>query len=187
MKNRCAWVSEDSLYKTYHDTEWAVPVFDDKILFEFLVLESFQAGLSWITILKKRENFREAFYGFDYDKIAQFDDSKITELLHNTDIIRHRKKIEAAINNAQRFIEIKGRHGSFSNYIWQFVDNKPIINHWKSITEVPATTDLSDLIAKDLKQKRFKFLGSTTVYAYLQAVGIVNDHTLNCFCHPNNL
>ncbi|WP_413532498.1 DNA-3-methyladenine glycosylase I [Empedobacter brevis] len=181
-KTRCAWVNKDQDYIDYHDNEWGKPVKDDKILFEFLILESFQAGLSWFTILKKRENFRKAFADFDVEKVAKFDEAKIDELVQNEGIIRHRGKISAAINNAKLFIEIQKEFGSFSNFIWKYVDNKPIINNWNSIKEVPATTEISDQIAKDLKKRGFKFFGSTTIYAHMQATGMVNDHTKDCFC-----
>lgn len=182
-KTRCGWVpAGDKRYADYHDNEWGKPVFDDHILFEFLVLESFQAGLSWNTILKKRENFRLAFDGFNYEKIAKYDDKKITELIQNEGIIRHRRKIEATINNAQRFMEIQQEFGSFSAFLWRYTDNLPIKNQWKTLAEVPAKTPLSDQISKDLKKKGFKFLGSTTMYAYMQAVGLVNDHLQDCFC-----
>ncbi len=179
--NRCNWVSQDSLYQAYHDNEWGVPVHDDATLFEFILLESMQAGLSWITVLKKRENYREAFDQFDYLKIAQYDDLKVEELMQNAGIIRNRLKIMAAINNAQKFQSIQDEFGSFSNYIWAYVDQKPLLNQWKTIKEVPATTPLSDQISKDLKKRGFKFLGTTTMYAFMQAVGIVNDHVENCF------
>ncbi|MXV37505.1 DNA-3-methyladenine glycosylase I [Flavobacteriaceae bacterium Ap0902] len=184
---RCAWVTDDPLYIQYHDLEWGVPVNNDNVLFEILVLESFQAGLSWVTILKKRENFRQSFDDFNYYKVALYDESKIIELLNNPGIVRHRKKIEAAIHNAQCFIETQKTFDSFSNYIWQFTDGRQIINQWNTMADVPANTHLSELISIDLKQRGFKFLGSTTVYAYLQAIGIVNDHTTDCICHPNNL
>lgn len=183
IKDRCGWVSNDELYIKYHDEEWGKPVFDDAVLYEFLLLESFQAGLSWITILKKRENFREAFDQFNYKKISNYSIEKIEELILNAGIIRHRGKIEAAINNAKLFQEIQNQFESFSNYLWNFVDNQPIVNGFESLKDVPAKTDLSDAIAKDLKKRGFKFMGSTTVYAYLQAVGIVNDHVSNCFCY----
>lgn len=182
-KTRCAWVNKDQLYIDYHDNEWGKPVKDDKIFFEFLVLESFQAGLSWYTILKKREAFREAFSDFDVEKVANFNENKIEELLQNEGIIRHRGKIVAAINNAKLFIEIKKENESFSNFIWKYVNNKPIVNNWNSIKDVPATTEISDLIAKDLKKRGFKFFGSTTIYAFMQATGLVNDHTKDCFCN----
>ena len=181
-KIRCAWVNKDQDYIDYHDNEWGKPVKDDKILFEFLILESFQAGLSWFTILKKRENFREAFANFDVKKVANFDEEKVEELVLNAGIIRHRGKINAAINNAKLFIKIQKEYGSFSDFIWEYVNHQPIVNHWNSIKEVPATTDISDQLAKDLKKRGFKFFGSTTIYAHMQATGMVNDHTLDCFC-----
>ncbi|HZH69698.1 MAG TPA: DNA-3-methyladenine glycosylase I [Flavobacteriaceae bacterium] len=182
-KNRCPWCGTDPLYVAYHDTEWGVPVFDDKTLFEFLILESFQAGLSWITILRKRENFRKAFDDFDYQKIATYSEEKIEELLQNQGIIRNRLKIRAAVSNAQAFIKVQEEFGSFSNYMWRFVDGKPIKNQLKSLTEAPATTPLSDSISKDLKKRGFKFMGSTVVYAHMQATGMVNDHLESCFRH----
>ena len=182
-KTRCGWVpAGDKRYADYHDNEWGKPVFDDHVLFEFLVLESFQAGLSWHTILKKRENFRLAYDGFNYEKIAKYDDKKIATLIQNEGIIRHRGKIEATINNAQRFMEIQQEFGSFSAFLWRYTDNLPIKNEWKTLAEVPAKTPLSDQISKDLKKRGFKFLGSTTMYAYMQAVGLVNDHLQDCFC-----
>ncbi|WP_334126127.1 DNA-3-methyladenine glycosylase I [Empedobacter brevis] len=181
-KTRCAWVNSDQLYIDYHDNEWGKPVKDDKTLFEFLILESFQAGLSWYTILKKRENFREAFADFDIEKVADFDETKIEELVQNEGIIRHRGKITAAINNAKLFIEIQKEFGSFSDFFWSYVDHKPIVNNWNSIKEVPATTEISDQLAKDLKKRGFKFFGSTIIYAHMQATGMVNDHTKDCFC-----
>lgn len=187
MTKRCGWVTDDLLYIDYHDNEWGEAVKDDLGLFEFLMLESFQAGLSWITVLRKRENFRQAFDGFDYNKIAAYGEPKIIELLNDSGIIRHRKKIESAINNAQKLIEIQNEFGSFSNYIWGFTSGKPIINHWRNLQEVPSQTLLSNQIAKDLKKRGFKFLGGTTVYAFMQAVGMVNDHTLDCYRHPSNL
>jgi len=185
MKNRCFWVNKDQLYIDYHDNEWGKPVYDDETLFEFLVLETFQAGLSWITILKKRENFREAFDNFDYKKIAEYDIVKFEELIQNAGIIRNKLKVKSAISNAQLFMEIQKEHGSFSNYIWSFVDGKPIINTFTSRGEVPATTALSDTISKALKKKGFKFVGSTIIYAFMQATGMVNDHTTDCFCYKN--
>src|SRR5690606_11861188 len=185
-KTRCGWATvNDQLYIDYHDNEWGKPVFDDNILFEFLVLESFQAGLSWITILRKRENFRQAFDNFNYQKIAKYGDKKITQLLQNEGIIRHRGKIEATINNAQKFIDIQKEFGSFSTYLWNFVNHTPIKNQFRSLDEIPAKTNLSEQIAKDLKKRGFKFMGATTVYAYMQAVGLVNDHILGCFCYTN--
>ena len=179
---RCNWVTTDELYIKYHDEEWGKPVYDDETIFEFLVLEAFQAGLSWITILKKRENFREAFDHFNYQKIATYTDEKIEELMNNAGIVRNRLKILATINNAQRFMEIQQEFGSFSTYIWSFVNGKPMVNTFKTIQEVPATTDISDALAKDLKKRGFKFLGSTVMYAHMQATGMVNDHILDCKC-----
>ena len=181
MKKRCFWVSDDPLYIAYHDKEWGVPVYDDKALFEFLILETFQAGLSWITILKKREHFREAFDDFDYKKIAAYNEDKYNELLLNSGIIRNKLKIKSAISNAQLFIEVQEEFGSFSKYIWAFVDGKPIKNTFDKREDVPATTVLSDKISKDLKKRGFKFVGSTVMYAYMQATGMVNDHTTDCF------
>jgi DNA-3-methyladenine glycosylase I len=181
ITNRCPWCGTDPLYVNYHDTEWGVPVNDDKTLFEFLILESFQAGLSWITILRKRENFRKAFDGFDYKKIAGYPESKIKELLQNEGIIRNKLKVRAAVTNAQAFMEVQKEFGSFSNYIWGFVDGKPIKNKLKSMGEAPVTTPLSDQLSKDLKKRGFKFMGSTVVYAHMQATGMVNDHLVDCF------
>lgn len=180
-KRRCHWCSSDPLYMNYHDQEWGVPVHDDTVLFEFLLLEGFQAGLSWITILKKRENFRNAFDNFDYTRIARYNDIKKEELLHNTGIIRNRLKINSASTNAENFIKVQQEFGSFDAYIWNFVNNKPIKNHWKHYEECPATTPLSDSISKDLKRRGFKFVGSTIIYAFMQAVGMVNDHEVDCF------
>ena len=178
---RCEWSGNDPLYMEYHDKEWGVPVYDDTKLFEFLVLETFQAGLSWITVLRKRENFRTAFDNFDYHKIASYDDSKFESLLMDAGIIRNRLKIKATISNAQAFIKIQEEFGSFNKYIWGFVDGKPIQNSFKVLTDIPATTPLSDRISKDLKERGFKFVGSTVVYAHMQATGMVNDHLTTCF------
>jgi len=183
MKKRCSWSGNDPLYIKYHDEEWGVPVYDDRKLFEFLILETFQAGLSWITILKKRENFRKAFDNFDYRRIAEYNQKKINELIVDKGIIRNKLKIKSAVTNAQAFVKIQEEFGSFSNYIWEFVDNKPIINSWESSEEIPATTKLSDKISKDLKAKGFKFIGSTVIYAHMQATGMVNDHVVGCFKH----
>ncbi|WP_194766656.1 DNA-3-methyladenine glycosylase I [Tamlana sp. I1] len=180
-KSRCAWCQGDTLYETYHDEEWGVPVFDDETLFEFLILETFQAGLSWITILRKRENFRKAFDAFDYKKIAHYKQDKIDALLLDAGIIRNKLKVKAAVTNAQAFMEIQNEFGSFSKYIWGFVGGKPIKNKVNSIKDVPANTPLSDAISKDLKKRGFKFVGSTVVYAHMQATGMVNDHEKNCF------
>jgi len=180
-KIRCAWCGEDPLYVAYHDQEWGTPVIDDETLFEFLILETFQAGLSWITILRKREYFREAFDNFDYKKIATYDEGKYEELMGNPGIIRNRLKIRSAISNAVAFMKIQEEFGSFSDYIWAFVNHKPILNEWKSMKELPAKTDISDVISKDLKKRGFKFVGSTVVYAHMQATGMVNDHVVDCF------
>jgi len=179
-KIRCGWCEKDDLYRKYHDEEWGKPVYDDKTIFEFLVLESFQAGLSWFTILKKRENFQLAFDNFDYQKIAGYSEEKVEELMQDTGIIRNRLKILATVNNAKRFMEVQKEFGSFSTYIWNFVGGKPIDNQFKELKEVPATTEISDQLAKDLKKRGFKFLGSTVVYAHMQATGMVNDHVINC-------
>ncbi|MFM6930544.1 MAG: DNA-3-methyladenine glycosylase I [Bdellovibrio sp.] len=179
---RCAWVSDDPLYIEYHDQEWGVPVYDDRKLFEFLVLESAQAGLSWITVLRKRENYRKAFAGFDPQKIARFTDKKVQTLLQNPGIIRNEMKIRAAINNAKIFLKMQKEFGSFSNYMWAFVDHKPIDGKRKP-GSIPASTNISDALAKDLKSRGFKFLGTTIIYAHMQAVGMVNDHLTTCFCY----
>ncbi len=178
---RCAWCEKDDLYRNYHDQEWGKPIYDDETIFEFLILESFQAGLSWYTILAKRENFRAAFDYFDYQKIAQYSEDKVEELIQNTGIIRNRLKILATINNAQKFMEVQKEFGSFSKYIWGFVNHEPIVNRPKTLKEVPATTEISDALAKDLKKRGFKFMGSTVVYAHMQATGMVNDHVEDCF------
>jgi DNA-3-methyladenine glycosylase I len=180
-KSRCPWCLGFPQYVEYHDTEWGVPVNDDRVHFEFLVLESAQAGLSWATILKKREGYRKAFADFDFRIVADFPESYVQELLQDPGIIRNTLKIKAAINNAQRFIEIQQEFGSFSNYIWGFVGGAPIQNSLRSMGEAPATTPESDRLAKDLKKRGFKFLGSTTVYAHMQATGLVNDHLVSCF------
>ena len=182
-KNRCDWCGEDPLYVSYHDKEWGVPVYNDDNLFEFLILETFQAGLSWITILRKRENFRLAFDNFDYKKIAVYNEDKFNELMLNKGIIRNKLKIRATITNARYFIDIQQKFGSFSNYIWGFINNKPLINQWDSMNDIPSKTVLSDLISKDLKMKGFKFVGSTVIYAHMQATGMVNDHLVSCFRH----
>jgi DNA-3-methyladenine glycosylase I len=185
LMNRCPWCGTDPLYIKYHDEEWGEPVHDDIKHFEFLVLESAQAGLNWLTILRKRENYRKAYDGFDPNKVAQYDENKLNELLQNEGIIRNRKKIEASINNAKKFLQIQKEFGSFDKYIWRFVDNKPAINQPQDISQVPATSELSDKVSKDLKARGFKFLGSTTVYAHLQATGIINDHLVSCFRHSS--
>jgi DNA-3-methyladenine glycosylase I len=180
-KIRCAWCGNDPLYIQYHDTEWGVPVYDDAKLFEFLILETFQAGLSWITVLRKRENFKAAFDNFNYKKIANYNEAKLEELLQNKGIIRNKLKINATVSNANSFMEIQKEFGSFSNYIWSFLNGKPIKNSWKNLNELPATTMLSNEISKDLKKRGFKFVGSTVIYAHMQATGMVNDHVKDCF------
>ncbi len=181
-KTRCAWVNDNPLYIDYHDHEWGVPIYDEKLLFEFLILEGMQAGLNWLTILKKRENFRMCFDRFDPELIANYDHEKCTELMTNPGIIRNRLKIQATIENAKAYLKIKEERGNFSNYIWDFVDGQPIQNQWESFNQVPATTLISDTLARDLKKRGFKFVGSTICYAFMQATGMVNDHTTNCFC-----
>lgn len=179
---RCGWVpGNDPLYQKYHDTEWGVPVYDDRKIFEFLVLESAQAGLSWITILRKRENYRRLFAGFDPKKIARFTVKDTRRLLKDPGIIRNRLKVEAAVNNARRFLDIQKEFGTFSQYIWGFVGGKPLRNKWKTLKELPALTPVAERLSKDLKQRGFKFLGPTVIYAHMQATGMVNDHTADCF------
>ena len=180
-KHKCGWCVGDDLYEAYHDNEWGKPVYDDHQLFEFLILETFQAGLSWITILRKRENFRLAFDFFDYKKIAKYDDEKRHELLQNAGIIRNKLKVNATISNAQAFMKIQEEFGSFSKYVWGFVDGKPIKNKVKNYKDAPANTPLSDALSKDLKKRGFKFVGSTVVYAHMQATGMINDHEVGCF------
>ncbi|MEK6454212.1 DNA-3-methyladenine glycosylase I [Caldifermentibacillus hisashii] len=181
--NRCDWVTDDLLYIQYHDFEWGRPVFDDQKLFEMLTLEGAQAGLNWLTILKRRENYRVAFDHFDVQKIAHYGEEKVQELLGNEGIIRNERKIRSTIRNAQAFIEIKKKYGSFSTFLWGFVDGQPIKNHWKTSADVPSQTELSRKISKELKRHGFSFVGPTIVYAYMQAVGIVNDHIQSCFCY----
>ena len=180
-KHRCGWCVGDTLYEAYHDEEWGVPVKDDETLFEFLILETFQAGLSWITILRKRENFRQAFDHFDYKKIAKYNQAKIDALLQDPGIVRNKLKVNATVTNAIAFMEVQKEFGSFSKYIWGFVDQKPIKNKLKNYKNAPATTELSDTISKDLKKRGFKFVGSTVIYAHMQATGMVNDHLVSCF------
>ena len=180
-KQRCSWCGNNPLYVKYHDEEWGVPVYDDAKLFEFLILETFQAGLSWITVLKKRENFRKAFDNFDYKKIANYNEAKFEELIQDAGIIRNKLKIRATISNAVAFMKIQQEFGSFSTYIWSFTKQKPIKNKWKNLKSIPATTDLSDVVSKDLKKRGFKFVGSTVIYAHMQATGMVNDHVTDCF------
>lgn len=184
MKTRCEWCQNTfDEYERYHDEEWGVPVHDERTHFEFLVLESAQAGLSWATILKKREGYRKAFAGFDVNKVKGFSESDVGRLLKDSSIIRNKLKIEATINNAKRFVEIQNEFGSFDKYIWGFVGSTPIQNSWKNMKDVPVTTPESDALSKDLKKRGFKFVGSTTIYAHMQAIGMVNDHTTDCFRH----
>lgn len=180
-KHKCGWCVGDALYEAYHDQEWGVPVYDDETIFEFLILETFQAGLSWITILRKRNNFHDAFNQFDYKKIAKYKQEKIDSLLGNAGIIRNKLKIKATITNAQAFMKIQEEFGTFSKYIWGFVDGKPIKNEHKNYNDAPANTAISEALSKDLKKRGFKFVGSTVVYAHMQATGMVNDHEVGCF------
>jgi DNA-3-methyladenine glycosylase I len=181
MKNRCSWAGDNPLNIEYHDKEWGVSVHEDRLLFEFLILEGHQAGLSWLTILKKRENYLKAFDYFNPAKVARYDQVRIDRLLLNDGVIRNRLKIHAAVQNAKVFLEVKREFGSFDKYIWGFVDGKPIVNRWKNLKEIPAKTPLSDKMSKDLLKRGFKFVGSTICYAFMQAVGMVNDHTVDCF------
>lgn len=183
--NRCDWCGDDPLYQKYHDEEWGVPTFDDATLFEFLILEGAQAGLSWITVLRKRENYRKAFHQFNPEKIARYSENKIQRLKLDAGIIRNDLKIRSAITNAQCYLELYNEKDSLSDYLWNFVDGKPIKNHWQSMKEIPANTTLSDTISKDLKKRGFKFVGSTIVYAYMQSMGIVNDHLVSCHCYDS--
>lgn len=187
MKKRCSWVTQDPIYINYHDEEWGKPVHDDYRHFEFLVLESAQAGLSWITILKKRENYKNAYDNFDFNKVALYDEDKVNQLMGNQGIIRNRRKIESSINNAMAFIKIKEEFGTFDKYIWSFTKGQIIKNNFETSSEVPASTSLSDKISKDLKKRGFKFIGTTIIYSYLQAVGIVNDHSRDCFKNNEDL
>lgn len=180
---RCGWSASDPVYVEYHDKEWGVPVRNDREQFEFLVLESAQAGLSWLTILKRREGYRRLYEGFDPEKVVRFDEARIQTMLQDTGIIRNRKKIESSINNAKHFLDLQEQYGSFCNYLWGFTDGKQVVNYFKSMSEIPATTALSDTIAKDMKLRGFRFLGSTILYAHLQATGLVNDHLVDCFRH----
>jgi DNA-3-methyladenine glycosylase I len=180
-KQRCAWCEKDDLYRNYHDNEWGKPVYEDETIFEFLILETFQAGLSWYTILAKRENFRKAFDHFDWNKIANYSEVKMAELAEDTGIIRNKLKIKATVSNAQAFIKIQEEFGSFSKYIWGFVEGKSIDNQPKTLDEVKATTPISEALSKDLKKRGFKFVGSTIVYAHMQAIGMVNDHLIDCW------
>lgn len=179
---RCGWVNADPLYIAYHDEEWGVPVFDDQKLFEFLLLEGAQAGLSWYTILRKREHYRRAFDGFDVERVAAYDTEKVADLLSaDSGIVRNRLKVAAAMRNAKAFLQVQDEFGSFADYLWQYVDGKPLVNHWASLAEVPASTALSEQISKDLKRRGFNFVGPTIIYSYLQATGLVMDHVTSCF------
>ena len=180
-KTRCAWVSDDPLYLDYHDREWGVPVHDDRLLFEMLTLEGAQAGLSWLTILRKRERYREVFERFDPHRVAAFGAAKVAELLADPGIVRNRLKVESTIRNARAFLEVQAEHGSFDAFLWDFVGGEPRRNAWRSLAEVPAKTPLSDALSKELKRRGFNFVGSTICYAFMQAVGMVNDHTVDCF------
>ncbi|MCB2178798.1 DNA-3-methyladenine glycosylase I [bacterium] len=180
---RCDWAGEDPLYVAYHDEEWGVPVHDDQKLFEFLILEGAQAGLSWITVLRKRENYRLAFDQFDPQKVARYDDVKIAQLMENPGIIRNRLKIQSAVKNAQAFLRVQEEFGSFDHFIWDFVDGQPLVNHWTEMRQIPASTPLSEKVSKALKKRGFNFVGPTIIYAHMQATGMVNDHTVDCFRH----
>jgi len=182
-KKRCGWVSSDPLYVEYHDREWGVPLRDDRGLFEMLILEGAQAGLSWITILRKRENYRRAFDGFDVEKVARYNARKKQALMKDAGIVRNRLKIESTIGNARAFLDVADKYGAFSNYLWDFVDGKPIVNRWRKLADVPVSTDKSDALSKDLKKRGFKFVGTTICYSFMQAVGMINDHTVDCFRH----
>ena len=181
MKNSCSWCGDDSLYIRYHDKEWGVPNHNDRKLFEFLILEGAQAGLSWITILRKREAYRKAFDNFNFNKVANYNERKIQSLLKDEGIVRNRLKIRSTVQNAKAFLRIRDEFGTFNKYIWQFVDGKPVRNGWKSLKQIPARTELSNKLSKDLKQRGFTFVGSTICYAHMQATGMVNDHTVDCF------
>lgn len=183
MKRACAWVGEDPLMRRYHDEEWGVPVHDDRLLFEFLTLEGAQAGLSWSTILRKRENYREAFAGFDAARVARFDARRRARLLTNPGIVRNRLKIESTVSNARAFLDVQKEFGSFDDYVWQFVDGKPIQARRKGLRELPASTPVSDALSADLRKRGFRFVGSTIMYAFMQAVGMVNDHETSCYRH----
>jgi len=182
-KIRCGWSTSDPIYIKYHDEEWGVPIHDDRKLFEFLILEGFQAGLSWITILRKRDNFRKAFDDFDAEKVARYGKRKINSLLKDEGIIRNKLKVEAAVTNARAFLKVREEFGSFDKYIWQFVNHKPVKNKFKSLKEVPASTEISGIMSKDLKKRGFKFVGTTICYAHMQATGMVNDHIVTCWKH----
>lgn len=181
--NRCPWAGNDPLYQRYHDREWGVPVHNDRRLFEFLVLEGAQAGLSWITILRKRPAYREAFHGFDFKRVARYGERDIRRLLGNAGIVRNELKIRSAVRNARAFLAVREEFGTFDRYIWGFVDGKPLHNRWRSMKDIPPRTGISDALSKDLKNRGFNFVGSTIIYAHMQATGMVNDHIVNCFRH----
>ncbi|AMO55409.1 DNA-3-methyladenine glycosylase [Endozoicomonas montiporae] len=185
QQERCSWCTDDELYIRYHDDEWGVPCHDDQVLFEFLILEGAQAGLNWLTILKRREGYRKALAGFDVQKVARFDDTDVERLLNDAGIIRNRLKVNSAITNAQAFIKVQEEFGSFSDYLWQFVNHQPIVNQWKTMKDVPVTTPESDAMSKDLKKRGFKYVGSTICYAYMQAMGLVNDHLVSCISYKS--
>jgi DNA-3-methyladenine glycosylase I len=182
-KTRCPWCGTDELYVRYHDEEWGVPVRDDRKLFEFLVLEGAQAGLSWMTILRRRENYRAAFAGFDVQKVAEFGEDQVARLVNDAGIIRNKAKIESAVKNARAFLKVAEEYGSFGAYLWGFVDGKPIVNHWKDLSQLPAVAPLAEKISKDMKKRGFSFFGPTVCYAHMQAMGMVNDHLTTCFRH----
>ena len=184
-QQRCPWCGNDPLYQDYHDNVWGVPVHDDTTLFEFLLLEGAQAGLSWITVLRKRENYRAAFDGFDATKIARYTVKRVEKLLQNTGIIRNRLKVQSAVSNARAFLEVQAQFGSFDRYMWDFVDGRPIINHFESMKDVPASTPMAEALSKDLKKRGFRFVGPTIVYAHMQATGMVNDHLVGCYRHAH--
>ncbi len=187
-RQRCAWIPADnSLYTRYHDEQWGVPVHDDTLLFEMLLLEGAQAGLSWLTILKKRENYRRAFDQFDAQRVARYDQAKLDELAQDSGIIRNKLKINWAVKNAQAFLAVQADVGSFDRYIWQFVDGRPLINHWQRVDQIPAKTEISDRMSRELKKRGFGFVGSTICYAFMQSIGMVNDHTVDCFRHAELL
>jgi DNA-3-methyladenine glycosylase I len=186
MIKRCGWSSDKDLYIQYHDTEWGVPVYDDRLLFEMLCLEGAQAGLSWWTILQKREHYKKVFDHFEAEKIIHYTEDKLASLMEDKGIVRNKRKIQSVVTNAEAFLRIQKEYGSFSSYIWNFVGGDPIINHWETLQDVPASTEISDKMSKQLKKDGFKFIGTTICYSFMQAVGMVNDHILECFCHPVN-
>lgn len=183
---RCGWLTKDDLYIEYHDKEWGIPIYDDRLLFEYLNLEGAQAGLSWFTVLKKREHYRMVFDNFEARKIVLYDENKINILLNDPGIIRNKLKVNAVVSNAQAYLKVIEEFGSFKDYIWGFVEGEPIINRWNSLKDVPVSTKESDAMSKDLKKRGFKFVGTTICYAYMQATGMVHDHIIDCFCHNDN-